>query len=680
MEKHDVLWGVDWYPEQWDRSKWVSDVDRMAKQGFAAARIMEFAWAVIESEKGRFDFSLFDEAVDLLESRGLKVVIGTPTATFPAWLLDEDPAVLAVHPSRMERDFGTRRMGCFNASSYRAAAHRVVRAAAERYGGRKAVIGWQVDNEIGHEGSDHCVCDRCLTAWHAWLAVRYGAIEKLNEAWGTVFWGTTYARFKQVPLPRVQVASGHNPALLLDYDRFCSASAVSWARSQVEILRSIVPETQWITTNLYPAPLGQCIDMEDMLEPMDAAGWDNYPVWGAQERPYPYFFTSYMLSYVRGLKARGTFKIMEQFTGIQGHTHLGYAPSPAQTALWTNQAVARGADSVFYFRWRTAAAGQEQLCYGLRDTDDRETDRERALVRNMAENAEAFSRFAAVPPEAAACLVYDRDSSRLLREQPLSTGLELRPVPYLQVGYDAEMARYFAPFVLFNVNADVKSVRSVELDLYKLISLPLYELADPAFVDRLAAWVRAGGTLVVGWRAGARRLDNRNVDEPLPGLFAELAGVRVRSFESLGKGSVGLALTAEALPPLVPGAILPTKGEVWAEILEPTTARVAARYRSRKKRYAGEPAMTVNAYGAGRVWYLGTSPDAATTFLLYRRLLKRAGLAPRFLGFGVEAVRRRTEDGGEVEVILNHGDRPRRVAGSRLGPYGTRIRPVPVRR
>ena len=680
MERRGVLWGVDWYPEQWDRSKWDSDVDRMAAQGFTAARIMEFAWAILEPEKGRLDFSLCDSAVDLLESRGIGVVLGTPTATFPAWLLDEDSSILAVHPSRMERDFGTRRMGCFNASAYRAAAHRIVRALAERYGGRKAVIGWQIDNEIGHEGSDHCVCAHCLTAWHAWLEARYGTIEKLNQDWGTIFWGTSYSRFKQIPVPRTQVASGHNPALLLDYDRFCSASAVSWARSQVDILRSTISSDQWITTNLYPAPLGQCIDMEDLLRSMDVPGWDNYPIWGSQDEPYPYYFTSYMLSYVRGLKETGTFKVMEQFCGIQGHTHLGGLPSPEQTALWTNQAIARGAESVFYFRWRTAAAGQEQLCYGLRDTDDRETERERAIVRNMAEKSADFSRFAGVPLEAEACLVYDRDSSRLLREQPLSLGLELRPAPYLQVGYDVELTRYFAPFALFNVNADVKSVRSVDLSRYKIVSLPLYELADPGFVERLERWVRAGGTLVLGWRAGARTLSERNIDEPLPGLFSDLAGHRVLSFESLGKGSVPLALAPPVLPFPVPAALLPAKGEVWAEILEPTKARVVARYRSRKKSYSGKPAMTVNAYGSGRVWYFGTSPDAAATFLLYRHILREAGLRPRFLGLGVEAVRRRTTDGGEVDLFMNHGAKPRLVAGSRLGPWETRIRPVAPRR
>ena len=57
--------------------------------GVSLVRMMEFAWALIEPEKGRFDFRLFDRAIGILAERGIDVILGTPTATFPAWLLDE---------------------------------------------------------------------------------------------------------------------------------------------------------------------------------------------------------------------------------------------------------------------------------------------------------------------------------------------------------------------------------------------------------------------------------------------------------------------------------------------------------------------------------------------------------------------------------------------------------------
>ncbi|AEJ18217.1 beta-galactosidase [Gracilinema caldarium] len=669
---HNLLWGVDWYPEQWDKTLWESDVQRMAEQGFQVVRMMEFAWPILEPRPGNYDFSLFDSVIDILEKYKLTVVLGTPTAIMPVWLVDQDPTILAVHPNRLTRDFGCRRMGCMNAPVYQKAARQLVQAIADHYGPRQSIIGWQIDNEIGHEGSDHCVCDHCRAAWHRWLEKRYETIEELNRRWGTIFWGSTYTRFDQIPLPRQQVATNHNPALLLDYDRFSSDTAVSWAEAQVQIIRQKARAHQFITTNLYPAPLAQCIDMEDMVRIMDAAGWDNYPVWGNQDEPLPYFFTSYVLSYVRGLHPSGNFKVMEEFSGIQGHTQLGHLPPPEQVALWTNQAIARGANAIFYFRWRTAPYAQEQLCYGIRDTDNTETERERHIITNMQNLSPVLKTFASEPVPAEACLVYDRDTSRLIREQPLSLGMDRRPTSYMQVGYDAELARWFAPYVLYNVNCDIKSTKSVNLDNYKLISLPFYQITDEAFVQKLSDWVARGGHLVLGWRSGSRTTDNWNIDRPLPGLFRELAGIRVTNFEALGTGSTGICLKDTLIHQFI-SKIITCKGEVWADILEPETATIIARYRDSKKHYTGKPAFTRNKYGQGFVWYLGTSPDPKTTFFLYKSILKQAGLAGRFLGLGIEAVQRITQEGKTVMVLLNHTSKKKRVLGKIIPPWGTLV-------
>ncbi|HUW39777.1 MAG TPA: beta-galactosidase [Rectinemataceae bacterium] len=657
--REGLSFGVDWYPEQWDESRWERDVDRMRGFGVNVARIMEFAWPLVEPEPGRFDFSLFDRAIGLLASRSIGVILGTPTATFPVWLLERGGSVLQVSPEGRVRDFGTRRMGCFNSAVYREASARLVSACAEHFAGDARIVGWQIDNELGHEGSDRCVCDNCRAAWRLWLAARYGGVDAMNESWGNVFWGTSYARFDQVPVPRKQPASTFNPSLLLDYDRFMSDSAVGFAEAQIDILRPRLGPGCFVTTNLFPPPLSLAIDMERLTRKMDFASWDNYPVWGEQDEPYPYQFQSFVESYIRGLHGGRPFTVMEEFSGIQGNVCLGHLPPERQAALWTNQAIARGANRIVYFRWRTAPYGQEQLCYGLFDTDDEETERSRVLAENLREASPAFAPFASTPFESRACLLYSKDNARLLREQYLSEGLYFAAADWAQAGYDLELATWFAPFVAFNVNADVKSVDSVDLDDYALLSLPLYQMADPAFALRLDAWVRSGGTLVLGYRSGTRDVRNWNIGEPLPGAFAEMAGLRVRRFESLNKGKVGIRI-----------GLLPAKGGVWADILEPTTAKAVAFYRDRGKFYDGSPCAAVNAHGKGRVWYLGTSLDPAGIFLLYRRILKEAGMKPRFLGNGVEMVERRTESGSLVRVVLNHTPRPRRALGRRIPAYG----------
>lgn len=662
MEDKGVFWGVDYYPEQWDPSYYKEDAKKMKEMGIKAVRIMEFAWILIEPQEGVYDFSLFDDVIEMMAAQGIKVVLGTPTATFPIWLYEKDPNMVQVSLTGIKRKFGTRREGCYNSDTYFNASMNIVEQCAKHFGSNPNVIGWQIDNELGHEGSDRCICENCMAKWHNWLEKRYKDIAELNKVWGTVFWGTTYSKFSEVPVPKTEVASIQNPNLFLDYYRFCSDSAIKFVNSQIEIVKKYSSVNQWITTNLYPSPQYPVIDMEQLTEHMDFASYDNYPIWGDQDEPYPYFFNAYVLSYIRGLNGRENYGIMEQFSGIQGHVCLGALPPEKQVVLWTNQAVARGANKIFYFRWRTAAFGQEQLCYGLFDSDNMETDRYLAISKNIKDSKTQFDLFASEPVESSVCVLYDKDNSRLLKDQYLSKGLYFRAVDYMQVGYDMELAKNYAPYVLFNVNADVMSVKKVDLWKYKLVSLPLYQMADEKFVSELEKWVNEGGILLLDYRTGTKDLNNHSVKQMLPGLFSKLAGIRVRKFESLNETSVKMKMR-----------IIPMKGQVWADIIECDGAKPLAYYTDSKKHYKGFPSITVNQYGKGKVYYIGTSPDPKGLFFLYRKILKDANLQPKFYGQGIEVVKRRTVDGKYVDVILNHTKKAKRVKGKLVPPYEMRI-------
>lgn len=645
--------GVDWYPEQWEPSLWPDDAHRMASYGFSCARIMEFAWSIVEPEPGSFDFSLFDKSMDILDSASLKVIIGIPTATPPSWMAGHD--VFRLSPSGLAHGYGTRRNLCYNAPAYRQAARRISQAVANHYGQDPRVMGFQVDNEVGHEGSDHCICAHCREAWRIWLTKRYTDPAAMNETWGTVFWGASYTQFDQVPVPRLQPATGHNPGLLLDYHRFCSDAAIDFVQEQTGILRSRTGRNKWITTNLFPPPLSNTIDMEGLTKGMDFASWDNYPIWGDQDQALPWQFTALAQAYVRGLRGAVPFTVMEELSGIQGHNCLGQLPPEKQVALWAVQAVARGANRIVFFRWRTAPYGQEQLCYGLLDSDGTETERLRVLVAMMARSRKELDGIAGIPIESPVCLAYSRNDARVLREQYLSKGLFLEVAPFAQAGYDLELAKWYAPYATLGVNADVIPVERLDPKAYRLIALPLYQLANPEFVGQLSAWVQAGGTLVLGYRAGARDLRNHSVREPLPGIFREMAGIRVPRFESLNNGKAALRF-----------GLIPAHGTVWADIIETDTAKVVATWADRGKFYRGNPAITVNTYGSGKVWYLGTSLEPFGMLVLYRRILREAGLKPHYLGAAIERVQRVDANGKSRTILLNHSARPKRLPGGRL--------------
>lgn len=83
--------GVAYYPEDWPESQMDYDIAMMQKAGITVARIGEFAWHKMEPRPGEFHFDWLHQVVNRLGDAGIAVVMGTPTATPPIWLLKQHP-------------------------------------------------------------------------------------------------------------------------------------------------------------------------------------------------------------------------------------------------------------------------------------------------------------------------------------------------------------------------------------------------------------------------------------------------------------------------------------------------------------------------------------------------------------------------------------------------------------
>ena len=94
LDKERLKLGVCYYPEHWPKEMWREDLERMADVGIEVIRIAEFAWTKIEPQEGRFDYTFFDEFLDLVEETEMKVIFCTPTATPPVWLTEKYPEAL----------------------------------------------------------------------------------------------------------------------------------------------------------------------------------------------------------------------------------------------------------------------------------------------------------------------------------------------------------------------------------------------------------------------------------------------------------------------------------------------------------------------------------------------------------------------------------------------------------
>jgi beta-galactosidase len=628
--------GAAYYPEQWPRERWRIDAELMAEAGLSLVRVGEFAWALLEPEEGRFDFDWLDEALSILAGAGLEIVLGTPTAAPPAWLIERHPEILPVQADGTTHGFGHRRHYCPNSEAFGEATERIVAALAARYGKDRRVVAWQVDNEFG----GRCFCDRCHRGFQEWLRSRYGTLESLNDSWGTAFWSQTYTAWDQIPLPEagpVPLPGGllprsPNPGLALDFRRFSSESYVRFQRLQVDALREACLTGQRITHNMMGFRFPE-IDYHELARDLDFVSWTNYPLLDESAR-----WTTPALSAdaMRGLKGEPVW-VLEQQVGPLGWGALR-TPRRGQMRLFTYQAIAHGAEAVVYFRWRTARYGTEQYWHGILDHDG-ERRRRYDEVKALADELERLREpLAGLRPVAEAALLHDYDSRFALQIQPTSPAL----------AYEETIQRHYEALRLLGLGVDVVAPH-VDLSRYALVVVPNMFVVDEAVAAALRAYAGGGGHLVLAPRVGVKDRANSLPERPFPAWLDEVAGVEVVDYATGGEASFGPN----------DGSAVAGSFAGWYEELELKGAHVLASYRAGD--FAGTPAVTRTDAGAGRVTYLAGASDEPTLQRVYRAIAGEDGLPARDLPDGVELVGIENVNGEQLAVLLNHRAEERTV-------------------
>jgi beta-galactosidase len=633
-----MLLGVAYYPEHWPHEQWETDARLMAEAGITRVRMGEFAWHRLEPVDGQFDFGWLKEAIDLLGRFGIDTIVGTPTPTYPAWLHAKYPDVHQIKSNGIVKEFGQRQDACKNHLGYRAYARRIVEQMTAALGNHPHVVAWQTDNEFGCHDTARCYCDLCRAAFQAWLRERFhDDVASLNAAWGTFFWSQTYNSFDEIQPPHDTADqtgnNGQNPGLVVDFYRFSSDVQVRFHKEQAEIIRRNSPG-RLITHNLMG--LFPHIDYYDLAAELDVVSWDNYPFHmnGTNQPPQPLPH-----DLMRGLKQQNVW-VMEQGSGAGGWGSYPATPRPGQMRLWAYQAVARGADMISFFRWRSCRYGREQYWHGI-------LYHHGIPQRRYDEAQQIGGEFKALSPELDGTTVvsdigilYDYNSLWALETQP-NTGDGFN---YMEMAsrWDKALAR-------LGVTADAVRIDS-DLSRYKVLIAPTVHVCPPATAARLTAYVQDGGTLILGPRSGVKEEEGAIVDALLPGLLAELAGCYVEEYDAFN-AVAGLTMHVRDAG----GSRYRAHG-LADVLLSQGAAEPVLWYDDHY--YAGRPAAVRNATGAGACTYLGTVLDDAGLHALLTRTLAETGIATREdLPESIETTCRAGR-AGRFRFYLNHADQP----------------------
>ncbi|MGE7615046.1 beta-galactosidase [Paenibacillus sp. NPDC101420] len=586
--------GVCYYPEHWPESMWEDDYRRMRELGFTIIRIGEFAWSIFEPTEGEFQFGLFDRAIDLAHKHGLQVVLGTPTATPPAWLTHKYPEVLNVTYEGVTLQHGMRRHYNYSSPKYRELCARITEQMAEHYGNHPGVVGWQIDNELNCEISEF-YSESDHKAFREWLQQKYVTLERLNEAWGAVFWNQSYSDWSQVYLPRPTPSPKQpNPHQALDEKRFISENTISFAKNQADIIRKLAPK-QWVTTN---GLFGHLDSHELTDELLDFFSYDSYPQFSTifydpnERNPLNDRGWGLSLSVVRSISPN--FCIMEQQSGPGGWVNRMDMPSPkpGQMRLWTYQSIAHGADMVLYFRWRTATMGNEIYWHGINDYHNQPNRRVREAGQIGQELAGAGQALIGTRNQANVAIVRDY-ANEWDGEYDVWHG------PFMwksnKEWYKALQRKHIPNDVLYLR----KKTTLEELARYDVLIYPHPAIMTDETASLLDEYVQQGGKLIFGCRTGYKDERGQCYMRPFPGAARDLCGITVEEFTMVKGSRQPTAISWSGAAEGVTGA------DDFNDILriEDDSVEVMAVYAS--DYYAGKPAVTRNRRGKGEVWYYG---------------------------------------------------------------------------
>lgn len=660
-----MLHGGDYNPEQWlDRVDILEeDVRLMKRAHINCVTLGVFSWAAYERTEGAYDVSWLKACMDRLYENGIYTILATPSGAKPAWLASAYPESLRVDAYGVRARHGGRHNHCCSSPAYREKVEGVVTRLAEEVGGHPGLLMWHISNEFGGE----CFCPLCVARFQSYLERKFeGDIEKLNHAWWTAFWSHSYSSFAQVEPP---FSNGEYSiqGLNLEWRRFTTENTRDYLRFEIGLVNRLTPGKP-VTTNFME--LYEGLDYRVLADDLDVISWDCYPRFHNDEETFAETMAGVAFDHavMRSMKKETPFLMMESAPGLVNWQEFNKLKRPGVHALASLQAVACGSDSVQYFQWRKSRGCMEQYhgaVVGHLGLPDARVFRE---VAALGASLEKLSAISGSLVRSQAALLFDWDTMWALADMQ---GLGRQTKQYAKT---CEAA--FRAFTSLGVDMDVIPQEG-SFDGYQVIVAPMLYVLKPGVADRLKRFVERGGQLLATYVTGY-------VNEHLlcflggfpGGGLQELFGVISEEIDTLYPKDENTALFSDGTAAAV---------KDYAELLRVQGAEVLGVYGG--DFYQGTAAVTVNAYGAGKAYYVGAriSPEKMTD--IYRRMLEDAGVPARTLPEGVEC-HVRSAEGKAYEFFLNMSEEEKEISeafgkdlltgrealgGLRLLPYGAAV-------
>jgi hypothetical protein len=512
----------------------------------------------------------------------------------------------------------------------------------------------------GFESDLYCYCAHTVQKYRDWLEKRYGSIEKLNE-----LWFRKYGGWHQVYPPK---RWGSYPDMI-EWRRFMAHSLSEQMQWRVEVLKESDPQRREVMSHSSVPGLAAgfaqwgCDDWL-LTRHVDRYGLSAFPKWASQEM----WNFCYLVQAVKDMSRGKNFWVSELQGGQALSVPSGLArseePEARDIRWWNLLSIALGARGIIYWQYRDEIVGPEAPGFGLCRRDGQPTPRAEAasqLGRALNRHASFFE--GAEWPKAEVAILINRDSFYLNFAAEKNESLSLKSA-------QGVYKFLWENNILVDMLVDDEELLQEKLGTYKVVFLTFPLSVRTAYAQELKDYVSHGGVLI---------------SEACPALYNELG---VSSTRVPGQGLDEVFGLTEAKVKHYPRKD-EKRGVFWLSFNELAgnsqtehddvyleglgnyvghRVKVCFYQENFELREAeailhleGEITGSVNNYGAGRAYLIGTffgnaaGRDQATQkFLL--ELLSQEGVGPRIRTNGT-VVRELFRKDEKALIVVNPRDK-----------------------
>jgi beta-galactosidase len=591
-----VLYGVAYYTEYMPYDRLDKDVEMMQQAGINIVRIGESSWGLWEPEDGRFEYAWMDRVVDRMQKAGIKIIVGTPTYSIPAWMYKKHPEIVVTRVDGKTITYGIRQNTDLMNPTYRFYCERVIRKIVERYKDNPTIIGYQIDNETSSaEAANRDV----QVGFVEYLKKKFKTTDELNKVWGLNYWGQRLNDWTEIP-PREGII---NPGWKLEWERYSQWITTDFLAWQASLVNEYKRADQFVTHDLAGPPRPEVNEYE-IGRSLDIVAVNPYH--GTQD-DFDGIGSSFPGDYTRSLKQTNYLVTETNAQTIGWDSKRQYPPYDGQLRLDVYTHLSSGANMVEYWHWHSIHAGQETYWKGVL-SHDLEPNRAYAEVSRTAHELQKIGpRIVDFKPDNKVAILYSNDSRYGIRFMSFSEHAD----------YNSVLRQMYGALYRGNVGIDFVFPDTADLSKYRVVVVPPLYVSSDELLNRLANYVRNGGHIVMAFKSGFTNEFDTVRWTMAPGPLREAAGFHYQEFSNL---KVPLALKDD---PFKAGA--DNKVSDWAEMILPDTAQALAYYDH--PFFEKYPAITRNRFGKGTLTYEGTVLADKLQDKVMLDVLQLAGLA-----------------------------------------------------